>query len=74
MTDTIDDLEKKVLQLSEAARGRLAGTLIRSLPGVLHDDDEGLAEAIRRDEELNDNPDLEISMDKLEDAVRRRRK
>ena len=72
MADTIDDLEKKVLELPEAVRGRLAESLIRSLPGVLHDDDEGMAEAQRRAADLDAYPEKALSLAELRAAARQR--
>ena len=54
---TLDELESKILGLPQAARARLAGTLLRSLTEV---DDETtkawLDEAERRDREMGDDP------------------
>jgi hypothetical protein len=49
---TIAEVEKLALSLSEKQRAILAAQLLGSLPPVLHDDDEGMAEAGRRDAEL----------------------
>jgi len=51
----------------------LASHLLRSLPPVLDDEDEGIAEARRRDAELDSNPDAGISLDQLDHAVSDRR-
>jgi hypothetical protein len=39
-------------------RAVLAAHLLGSLPSVLHDEDEGIAEALRRDAEFEANPPL----------------
>jgi hypothetical protein len=44
-----------------------------SLPPVLHDEDEGIAEALRRDAELNSNPGLGMSLKELDQQIKRRR-
>ena len=49
---TIAEVEKLALGLSESQRAILAAHLLGSLAPVLHDDDEGIAEALRRDTEL----------------------
>jgi hypothetical protein len=74
MTKNFEDFEKQALSLSEKERGKLAASMIRSLPGVLHDEDEGMAAALRRDAELDANPGLEVSLEQLDTAVRERRK
>jgi hypothetical protein len=45
---TIAEVEKLPLDLSETERAILAAHLLGSLPSVLHDEDEGAAEALRR--------------------------
>jgi len=52
---TIAEVEKLALDLPESQRAVLAAHLLGSLPSVLHDEDEGIAEALRRDAELNAN-------------------
>jgi hypothetical protein len=49
---TINEIEKLALDLPENERAVLAAHLLGSLPPVLHDADEGIAEALRRDAEL----------------------
>ncbi len=45
---TIVEVEKLALDLSEKERANLAVNLLDSPPGILSDDDEGVAEALRR--------------------------
>jgi hypothetical protein len=70
---TISELEKLALNLSERQRALLAAHLLRSLPPVLHDEDEGIAEALRRDAELEANPELGMSLQQLQQEIERRR-
>jgi hypothetical protein len=53
---TIAEVEKLALDLPETERAALAAHLLGSLPSVLHDEDEGIAEALRRDAEFEANP------------------
>jgi hypothetical protein len=46
---TIAEVEKLALDLPETERAVLAAHLLGSLPSVLHDEDEGIAEPLRRD-------------------------
>jgi putative addiction module component (TIGR02574 family) len=69
---TITEVEKLALDLPESQRAILAAHLLGSLPPVLHDEDEGIAEAIRRDAELDANPGSGISLEQLDKQVRRR--
>ncbi len=50
---TMTEIEKLAFDLPEAQRAVLAAHLLGSLPSVLHDNDEGVAEALRRDAELS---------------------
>lgn len=50
------DIKVEALRMSEADRAALALHLLDSLPSVLHEEDDGLAEALRRDFELEQNP------------------
>jgi putative addiction module component (TIGR02574 family) len=70
---TIAEIERLALNLPESQRAILAAHLLGSLPSVLHDEDEGIAEALRRDVELEANPSMGISLEELERQIRRRR-
>ena len=67
------EVEKLAFDLPDSDRAVLASHLLRSLPPVLHDDDEGIAEALRRDAELDANPDLGITLDQLDQRIQDRR-
>lgn len=71
---TVIEIEKLALDLSEHERARLAANLLESLPGVLSDDDEGIAEALRRDTDLEANPDQAISLAQLDSQIQSRRR
>jgi hypothetical protein len=64
------DFEIEMMKLPDAARAVLAAHLLDSLPAVLSESDEGIAEALRRDAELSRNPEAALSLDALRDAVR----
>jgi hypothetical protein len=70
---TIVEVEKLALSLSEKERATLAANLLESLPGVLFAEDEGLAEALRRDSEIDASPDQIISLAQLDDQIQSRR-
>ena len=71
---TISDVEKLAFDLPDSQRAVLAAHLLRSLPSVLEDDDEGVAEALRRDAELDANPGIGITLEQLDQQVSARRK
>ncbi|MEO8353997.1 MAG: addiction module protein [Chthoniobacteraceae bacterium] len=66
---TIAEIEKLAFDLPEMDRALLAAHLLKSLPPVLEDDDEGISEALRRDAELEENSGLGISLDDLDRQV-----
>ena len=70
---TIIEIEKLALTLPEKQRATLAASLLKSLPGVLSDEDEGLTEALRRDADLDANPHEAISLAALDDQINSRR-
>jgi len=71
---TIAELERLAFDLSDSQRAVLAAHLLRSLPSVLHDDDEGVAEALRRDAELDADPSIGITLEQLDQQIRARRR
>jgi hypothetical protein len=70
---TITEVEKLALDLPEGQRAVLAAHLLRSLPSVFHDEDEGIAEALRRDRDIDASPSLGISLEQLDQQIERRR-
>jgi hypothetical protein len=70
---TITEVEKLALDLPESQRAILATHLLRSLSPVLHDEDEGIAEAFLRDADLDRNPELGMSLEQLDQQIERRR-
>jgi len=71
---TILEIEKLALDLPERERATLIANLLGSLPPILSDEDEGIAEALRRDAEMDANPSQTISLTELDDHIRNRRK
>ena len=70
---TIVEVEKLALDLSEKERAVLAANLLDSLPGILSDEDEGVAEALRRDAEAEADPAQAISLAELDSQIQGRR-
>ena len=69
-----DQIAAEALRLPEKQRASLASSLLQSLPPVAFDDDEGVAEALRRDAELDTNPSAETSLRDLDLHIQQRRK
>ena len=70
---TIDEVERLALNLPENQRAVLAAHLLGSLSPVLQDEDEGMAEALRRDAELDANPAVGVGLDELNRRIKNRR-
>jgi putative addiction module component (TIGR02574 family) len=70
---TIAEIEKLAQDLSENDRAVLAAHLLGSLPPVLHDEDEGIAEALRRDADLEANPSGGLTLEQLDQQIHHRR-
>ncbi len=68
------EVEKLALDLPESERAILAAHLLGSLPPILHDEDEGIAEALRRDSDLDAEPSSGMSLEQLDQAIQSRRK
>ncbi len=68
---TLESLEMEAMRLPDAQRAAFAAYLLRSLPGVLHEEDDGIAEAMRRDAELDRNPAAGMTLEEFRSAVGR---
>ena len=68
---TLTELEEQALQLPDAQRATLAAHLLDSLPAIFYDDDHGLAEARRRDAELDRDPSTGMTLEEFKSALSR---
>ena len=59
------------MQLPESDRAILAARLLGSLPVVLSDDDLGIAEAMRRDAEMDLDPSAGMTVEQLRASLGR---
>jgi hypothetical protein len=66
---TMIEVEKLALDLPAPQRAALAANLLESLPAILSDKDEGLSEALRRDTDLDANPDRAVSLEQLDSQI-----
>ena len=71
---SIVEVEQLALDLPENQRALLASRLLGSLAPVLHDDDEGIAEALLRDAEFETKPALGMSLEQLDQKIDQRRR
>jgi len=70
----ITEVEKLALDLPETDRAILAAHLLDSLPSVLDDEDGGIAEALRRDAEMDAAPTSGMSLEQVDARVAQRRR
>ncbi len=61
----LEEIHESAMQLTDAQRAALAAELLCSLPGVLVDDDDGIAEARRRSRELAENPSVGCTWEEI---------
>jgi len=59
------------MKLPDSDRASLASRMLDSLPAVLSDDDEGVAEAMRRSAELDRNPEMAMTLEEVIQAAKR---
>lgn len=59
------EIEAQAMELTASQRAKLAASLLESLPTLLYDDDEGLAEAHRRDAEMDNDPSIGLTTEQL---------
>lgn len=69
---TLTEIESLALKLPQSDRAKLAADLLDSLPGVLDDEDEGIAEALRRSEEMYRDPSVCLTHDEFLKALGRK--
>ena len=68
----VAEAEKLAFSLTESQRAKLAEKLLISLRPVLDEKDDGVAEALRRRQELDEHPEIAISLDDLDRSVKER--
>lgn len=68
---TLADIRENALSLPLGERAALAAELLSSIPPVLDDEDEGLAEAKRRSRELDEDPSSACTWEEIKDDLGR---
>jgi hypothetical protein len=71
---SVEQIAAEALRLPEKERAGLASRLLRSLPSVAFEDDDGVGEALRRDAELDADPGQGITLREMDSGMKRRRK
>ena len=68
---SLTEIQQGALQLPDAQRATLAAELPSSLPAVLMDEDDGVAEALRRSKELDEDPSLGRTWEQIKEGLGR---
>lgn len=63
------EIEPQALALPENERAHLASRLLASLPPILDDVDEGVAEALRREAEAEGDPSVILNLEQFETGL-----
>jgi putative addiction module component (TIGR02574 family) len=71
---SVEQIAAEALRLPENERAGLASRLLQSLPPVAFDDDEGVAEALRRDAELDADPTQAMTLRDMDSHIQQRHK
>jgi len=66
------EIKKLALDLLAHERANLAANPLDSLRAILSDEDEGIAEALRRDAEIDGDPNQAISLAQLDSCIQNR--
>ena len=67
---TLLDVEPQALALSDNERADLASHLLASLPPVLNEADDGVAEALRREKEAEADASCVLDLEQFEAGLR----
>jgi putative addiction module component (TIGR02574 family) len=71
---SVEQIAAEALRLPEKERAGLASRLLQSLPPVAFDEDEGVAEALRRDAELEADPTQAMTLRDMDSHIQQRHK
>ena len=67
----LEELQKRAMELPDSDRASLAADLLISLPAMLVDEDDGIAEARFRSKELDEDPSAGCSWLEIKQALGR---
>ncbi|MEY3898166.1 MAG: hypothetical protein RLZZ214_3687 [Verrucomicrobiota bacterium] len=69
--NTLAQLEAQIMTLPDRDRAELASYILKSLPAIYVEDDDGDAEAMRRDAEMDNDPSASLTLEEFKRAVGR---
>ena len=65
----IQEIEARLPSLTAKERADLATRLLSSLPSIIEDEDEGVAEALRREADATANPGSVLTLDQFASGI-----
>jgi hypothetical protein len=69
--NTLAQLEAQIMTLPDRDWAELASYILKSLPAIYVEDDDGDAEAMRRDAEMDNDPSASLTLEEFKRAVGR---
>ena len=66
----LEEIQHRAMELSETERARLAAELLTSIPATLTDTEDGVAEAWRRDQDLENDPSSGLTWEEIKRDLR----
>ena len=70
---TLTEVESLAFELPEQQRATLASSILDTLPPLFTDSDDGIAEAERRDAEMDSDPSKGINIEQFDRLIAQRR-
>ena len=70
---TLTEVETLAFGLPEQQRATLASRILDTLPPLFSDSDDGIAEALKRDGEMDSEPGIGINLEQFDRLIARRR-
>jgi len=67
----LEEIREGALELTDSERATLAAELLSSLPALLVEEDDGMAEARRHSEELDEDPTTGVSWSEIKRGLGR---
>ena len=71
---TLTEVESLAFELPEQQRATLASRILDTLPPLFADSDDGIAEAERRDTEMDADPSKGINLEQFDRLIARKRR
>lgn len=68
--NALAQLQAQIMTLPDGDRAELASYILESLPAIYAEDDDGDAEAMRRDTEMDHDPSASLTLEEFKRAAK----